>query len=71
MTKTSRKKQKNNNTYLNFNWKVVGPFNINNVFKNKLILEQKKTPSVRSCEVTNRKLFTTLYELQSITSNSV
>lgn len=61
MTKTSRKKQKKtNNTYLNFNWKVVSPFNINNVFKNKLILEQKKTPSVRSCEVINSKLFTTL-----------
>lgn len=30
--------------HLNFNWKVVGPFNINDIFQNKLILimERKK-----------------------------
>lgn len=42
MTKTQSTKKTKKPTYLNFNWKVVGPFNISNVFKDKLILEQKK-----------------------------
>lgn len=29
-------------TYLNFNWKVVGPFNIDDIFQNELILEKER-----------------------------
>ncbi len=37
------------NTNLYFNWKVVGPFNINDIFQNELILDKKRKPqSVKS-----------------------
>lgn len=38
--------------YLNFNWKPVGPFNVNNVLQNELILDkERKTQSVKSFRV--------------------
>lgn len=32
-------------THLNFNWKVVGPFNIDDIFQNELILDRRTKQS--------------------------
>lgn len=29
-------------THLNFNWKIVGPFNIDDIFQNELILDRER-----------------------------